>query len=71
VPHLDSLKKSLLDMTDDELLELTRQLRLNRTNKRSEKASAKNQRETKGKLSKLLSGMSPEDLQKLLGGLKR
>lgn len=71
MPHLDSLKKSLLDMTDDELLELTRQLRLNRTNKRSEKASAKNQRETKGKLSKLLSGMSPEDLQKLLGGLKR
>lgn len=71
MPHLDNLKKSLLDMTDDELLELTRQLRLNRTNKRSEKASAKNQRETKGKLSKLLSGMSPEDLQKLLGGLKR
>lgn len=65
---LEDLQESVSQMSDEDLEELLRSIRHNRT---SENVIAKKEKVNKGKqdeLSKLLSQISPEQLAKLLQG---
>ena len=72
--RLDGLRKNVIDMTPEELREQIRYIRKDRRitkEKKSEKkARVKTSTAAKGKASKVLKGMSPEQLERLLAELE-
>lgn len=64
--RLEDLKKSLLDMTQEEILAKVRAVRADRIIRKTTKAQKVAKVRSVGKMETLLASLSPEELAKLL-----
>ncbi len=66
---LEDLQQSISQMSDQELEELLRSIRHNRTSENVVAKKEKQNKEKKSEIDKLLKQLSPEQIKELLGGL--
>lgn len=68
--ELSDLQKSLSQMTDEELEELLREIRHNKTNENIIAKKEKQSKEKSNNLEKMMKGLSPEQLKQLMEAFK-